>query len=330
MRRPVEDWDAGGDLFIYDLPEAPERKYGPAWEDDTGVSVRNANEEEEQEEMPTVDHDEWELNRKYLFDDLDRYYYYCEFVDGYVDAHGLRGVRDRNERLLKALKEADNADRQTRIIWELVENNRPLARREAMRMYSICRWDEEDMRDAYEDSLLLLAQTYLKKIDTLRACDVKELGYLNFYTFKHACWVYNYKLERLREAGVADCRTLDEEDPDILPDEFLNVDQDGLLDAMGVLTPRERQVFLTYLFGNPVLNGVPYGFYDSQDIGEAVDLTRARVTQIIQKCLRKLHRNNRRYGLRDRIFSVDAQYAYGLEDLRHKGIRKIVTRRLQM
>lgn len=277
----------------------------------------------ESEDNAETSRDDWELHHKHLFDDVDRYYYFSEFVDGYVDDHGLRGIRNRNAKYLKELGKA-SPEEKTAIIWKLVENNRPMLMREATRMYSLFPWTKEDLEDAYEDAVLLLANAYFARTDSLADYDTSKLGYLTMFTARNACNIYNTKLKRLKEAGIHDTEPFGE-DTTIIPEEkILNVDQSELMDAAKLLNTRERKMFLLSIFGNTVTYGVPGELFNLEYIGELFGITRERTRQILIKSIRKLRRLDKTEGLREKIFSTDTDYEYGMERIYNKEIEKYI------
>ena len=88
--------------------------------------------------------------------------YLSERVPGYVDRHGLKGIRRRNARLLDELHACTDGSEAEAVKDRLIENNLPLARYVA-EIYALNRnWTKEDVEDAFQECCLALT-TYIKR-----------------------------------------------------------------------------------------------------------------------------------------------------------------------
>ena len=87
--------------------------------------------------------------------------YLSERVPGYVDRHGLKGIRKRNARLLDELRACGDRTEAEAVQNRFVENNLPLARYVA-EVYALSRnWKKEDVEDAFQECCLALT-AYIK------------------------------------------------------------------------------------------------------------------------------------------------------------------------
>lgn len=244
-----------------------------------------------------------DLKRKFIFENEDRFRYFSEFIDGYIEAHGLRGIKDRNISLLEKLRNAKNEDEENRIIWSLVENNRPLAKRTSMIKYAVSGWADEDARDAYQDTLLKLAETYKKKLNLLKTMNIDEFQKMTYYACKNANCEFQRKFNNRQD--ILDNDAIFNEIDTCEPiKEYLNIDIEYLFSTMKILTPRERYVIETYFFGDPIngIKGLDEDSYNKAQIAKVIGVTRERTRQIIEKSLRKIKNACVKYNLKQVIF----------------------------
>lgn len=325
------------DLYIEDLPEAPRindfeeetEKPNSFLSDDESPLNENRNFDKNTSFFNTDDSDRRKelfdlkgTKRKDIFQDHDRYVYFCEFVDRYVDMHGLRNIKERNIRYLKQLSSSKDPDTDKQLLWNLVENNRPLAMRQALVTYSFSDWSKEDAQDAYEDAVLNLANTYFRRLDEIKKMNVMEFQRLNFFTCKNSCKLYDTKLSHYR-LDTPDTFIPFEEDDEILyrnPEKFLNLDTEFFKDMTKILTQREQYILSTYLFGDETngIQGIAYNPFVIEDISEAILLTRERTRQIVNKIFRKILNNNRKYNIKERLFTTDPEYKFSIETHKSK------------
>lgn len=81
--------------------------------------------------------------------------YYSKLVPGYIEKYGsVRGMRDRNRRLMKQLTKAGNEEETRSIRNELIENNQPLAKMYAERYGYHNGWSKEKKEDMFQECMV--------------------------------------------------------------------------------------------------------------------------------------------------------------------------------
>lgn len=206
--------------------------------------------------------------------------YYSSLVPGYKEKYGLRGMRERNRKLLKRLKTAQGKERK-RLQNLLAENNLPYAKYVSeiyCNYYGLTSKKEE----YYQICLSALAKHILSLHD--------EDDYRQAY-FQNG--MYYKMLGQISGAGklsiIENKCIFVSFDENTFPQEIKMVpDKEQIFRYLRIcLTEREINIIEWYYFGNAELHIMPESF---EDIGFTIGLTRERVRQIMEKALKKVRK----------------------------------------
>lgn len=206
--------------------------------------------------------------------------YYSSLVPGYKEKYGLRGMRDRNRKLLKRLKTAQGEERK-RLQNLLAENNLPYAKYVSERYckyYGLASKKEE----YYQICLSALAKHILSLHD--------EDDYRQDY-FQNGIY-YNMfgGIKNAEKLSIIENKcTFVSFDENTFPQEIKMVpDKEQIFRYLRIcLTKREINIIEWYYFGNTKLYIMPESL---EDIGFTIGVTRERVRQIKEKALKKVRK----------------------------------------
>lgn len=206
--------------------------------------------------------------------------YYSSLVPGYKEKYGLRGMRDRNRKLLKWLKTAQGEERK-KLQNLLAENNLPYAKYVSERYcnyYGLASKKEE----YYQICLSALAKHILSLHDE---DDYRQVYFQNGMYYKMLSRIKN--TERL--SIIENKCTFVSFDENTFPQETKMIpDKEQIFRYLKMcLTEREINIIEWYYFGNTNLHIMPESL---EDIGFTIGLTRERVRQIMEKALKKVRK----------------------------------------
>ena len=210
----------------------------------------------------------------------EHWIYYSSLVPGYKEKYGLRGMRDRNCKLLKRLKTAQGEERK-RLQNLLAENNLPYAKYVSERYcnyYGLTSKKEE----YYQICLSALAKHILSLHDE---DDYRQDYFQNGMYYKMLGQISNAEKLSIIE-NKCSFITFNE---NLFPQEIKMVpDKEQIFRYLRIcLTEREINIIEWYYFGNAELHIMPESF---EDIGFIIGLTRERVRQIMEKALKKIRK----------------------------------------
>lgn len=209
--------------------------------------------------------------------------YLSERVPGYVDRHGLKGIRKRNARLLDELRACGNRTEAEAMQDRLIENNLPLARYVA-EMYSLNRyWTKDEIDDAFQECCLALT-AYIKG-KTKDNNIFSDGGYFSMA-------IYYSMTGRLRHLHGPDAeerkiKTVPYDDEAISPYETRKPDIGYLRDFIAKIPMEERdRTMLTWFhFGNEKRHVAQES---TEDIAYFFGLTTGTVFNRLKKIRKKL------------------------------------------
>lgn len=240
--------------------------------------------------------------------------YYSTLVPGYVEKHGLRGVRERNSKLLKSLRKSKNPFEQEQIRESLAENNRPLAMYCAHRITFGRKKSTETIRDDYQECLLAM-WTFIRKINPQNDGPAFRTWYFQASIYKMMMWRLYYLYVIKDGEDKPEFLPLDKED---FPQEELlheaNTELIGKLTRL-LVSPRSEDILRLFYAGNPD-KGIEG--YDLEEIGDMLGLTRERVRQIKNKALDKLRSQIPRLIRNGLLQTEDLIIEYPFEKKVHK------------
>lgn len=217
--------------------------------------------------------------------------YYSSLIPGYAEKYGLRGMRERNRKLLPALSRARNEQKRETLRKSLLENNLPLA------MYTADMWRKkhhmtrEQRDDLFQDSVICLSGY----IHSLEGDDFKP-GFFQARCFWRMWGSLNSQFESIQLRTVPATRFVEEE---FIPeqDESYVINTTLLFDIARVLTERENDIIRR-------LYGIGCDLEDPGTIGLDYILSRDRVRKIADKAIKKLQKHIN-YSLNNHEVSID-------------------------
>ena len=220
--------------------------------------------------------------------------YYSTLIPGYVEKYGLRGIRDRNRKLLKELKSSRSDEKKDRCRRDLVENNLPLAKYTAERWRMRNNLSADDADDAFHDCVIAMSNY----INNLKGNDFVSICFqVSLYTRMNQ-YLYNGDIRKTIE-NTASSVPFDEENY-VPQEEDVTYGINKLLIhqiASHLMSPRDMDILWMYY-------GIDCTPCDLETIAERIGLTRERVRQLVAKRTRKL-KQSITYSLNHREITVD-------------------------
>ena len=206
--------------------------------------------------------------------------YFSTMVEGYVDKYGMRGIRERNKRIIKQLAKADSPEKELRIRQKLVENNLPLAKAMAERRGYTKRWDKEKCEQAYADCCFGLTTFCIKKLPKDNKAFLKP-NYFQTAIYFHMFNELNRKPTGQDIYNYAERITFDENS--FPADIKQRVDLRQLQRLLSAVPDREKEILQLYFLteGDENVSSL-------EDIGECYGLTRERTRQLKEKALKRI------------------------------------------
>lgn len=220
--------------------------------------------------------------------------YYSTLIPGYVKKYGLRGIRDRNRKLLKELKRSRSDERKDRCRRDLVENNLPLAKYAAERWKKYNNLSDTDAEDAFHDCVVAMSNFIhdLKKDDLVP----------NYFQVRLYTRMSQYLRNDENRKTLENTMTLEpfNEEGYVPQDDETTYGINKLLIhqiASHLMGPRDMDILWMYY-------GIDCTPCDLETIAERLGLTRERVRQLMVKSTKKLQRSIT-YSLNHREITVD-------------------------
>ena len=208
--------------------------------------------------------------------------YYETLVPGYVKKHSMRGIRERNAKLLDRLRKSTSPHETKQVKDLLAENNLPLAKYIAERFKQGRDWNRDSKDDAFSECCLAMVK-FLNKMGTTE----DDLNQRFFQVrLSQAMWAHLY-LEYITKGSRRDLNLIPfSEENDIETKDAVHLNIPLVIDILNsIATCRNRDIFILYTFGNPDEGFIrPYYF---NEIGEIFDLSSQQINNIVIKTKKK-------------------------------------------